>query len=639
MKSITDKLILFLLLLLCLPPFINAQSIKASAEQKKRQQEYERELKELQIKEEARIQKSKLNYNNLIHLLQSKDLDYIDRFLSEKGWKLYSTYVNDDNNEELPKGFKSITWTFDKKEYYDLALGWFYFYIYPQEENMITYDNAIGYVLSDDMQLNKLKSELINNGFVKSQPTNASSTGLESVYKNDTYEVNFKKQISESDYGKSEYQNVLLIYNYKNILEKQLELERIKREKEEKEEKYKNAIKQAEIAYSNKQFKIAKQSYLEAIELKKENKEKLTKIISDLEIDMICENANLLFNANQFEKAKSEYQKALLIKPNSRTEEILTKIKRVDDFITFLNDRIIKKFDLKDIDKTEYNACNQIIEDELKVFLLNELNLSKTQISIVSEIDTLGVAKTSFSTNSDNLALKNKLNEIVKKTYLKPVFINGYNLNIFAEFNYIIEANHDIVVANKKAEYIKSNNENFKLYSSKINNELLGAPIGKYTFNMNTAFINNHRYEDYNLIKVKGTGGPSNAFLSLLVPGLGLKNVSGGKTSGLSTALWTYGLIGAGIGFKAWSNKEYEAYHLSIVQTDIDEHYDMANNLNSLFYVSVGAGILMWIGDIIIVTNRGFKNQKLQKVWKNTNLEVYYDTKFNSSGLSYIINF
>lgn len=191
----------------------------------------------------------------------------------------------------------------------------------------------------------------------------------------------------------------------------------------------------------------------------------------------------------------------------------------------------------------------------------------------------------------------------------------------------------------KRADNISSNNENFNLFSSKIETKLISAPIGKYTFNMNTALINNKEYDNNQLIKMRRIGGPSNALLSMLIPGLGLSNVTGGKTSGLSTALWTYGLIGAGIGFKAWSISEYKAYHSSIIQSDIDEHYDKASSFNTAFYISVGAGVLIWVGDILLVANKGFSNKKAQKAWKQNHLGVYYNHEFNASGLSYTINF
>ena len=71
-------------------------------------------------------------------------------------------------------------------------------------------------------------------------------------------------------------------------------------------------------------------------------------------------------------------------------------------------------------------------------------------------------------------------------------------------------------------------------------------------------------------------------FLSMLVPGLGVKAVSGGSKSGLSRTLLTYGLIGAGVGFKFWSNYEYDKYHKAITQPLMDSHYKKANNFNKV---------------------------------------------------------
>lgn len=641
MKPITNKIILLLFFLLLSTICINAQSIKASSEQQKRQQEYEKEIKENELKEAARIQKAQLNLNNLLQLLQSKDLDYVDRFLTGRGWKLHSTFINDDNNnnEEIPSGFKSVTWTFDKNEYNDLAKGWFYFYLYPSDEDSIVYDNAIAYVMFDEIQVSKLKLELVNNGFKKIQATNAVTSGLESVYKNDLYEIHFKKQLKESGREGAEFNYTFFIFNYKQIIERKAEAERIEREKIEKEEKYQNAVKRAEAAFFQKQYQIAKQAYSEAVKLKPENEEILSDKIADIDINLLCQNADNFFKDYQYQKAKDEYGKALLIKQNTKTEEIQSKIKEIDTFILFLKDRTYKKYDLQDIERSNYTTYYQRIEEELKKFLLNEQNIPKSSVSIICEVDTSGFPTTKFTSSSKDIKLVKKLEELCKSVKLNPVFFNGYSVNTIAEFKYNIEAYHAIVIAKKRADNISSNNENFNLFSSKIETKLISAPIGKYTFNMNTALINNKEYDNNQLIKMRRIGGPSNALLSMLIPGLGLSNVTGGKTSGLSTALWTYGLIGAGIGFKAWSISEYKAYHSSIIQSDIDEHYDKASSFNTAFYISVGAGVLIWATDILLVANKGFNNKKAQKAWKQNHLGVYYNHEFNASGLSYTINF
>src|SRR5690606_27613379 len=182
-----------ILILLCFGLFAtqsSAQNIKQQAEQQKREQEYKREQHENELKEQARTKKAQLNLSDLLRLVRSSDLEYVDEFLSTKGWMLHGTNVKgtDEYNDETTSDYKSVTWSFDKNTYNDLAKGWFYFYLYTD------YDNAVAYTITDKTQLDKLKSELISNGYKRIYPTDAIERGLESVYRNNLYEVTFKKQ-------------------------------------------------------------------------------------------------------------------------------------------------------------------------------------------------------------------------------------------------------------------------------------------------------------------------------------------------------------------------------------------------------------------------------------------------------------
>ena len=146
-----------------------SQNIKHASDAKKRQQQYQNEYKErqeqyqqqqrdIELKEIARIKKAQLNLNDLLVLLQSKDLEYVDKYLSERGWKLYETNIDEDEeekseNESFTTNYKKVTWSFDKSNYNDLAQGWFYFYVFPN------YDNAITYRIANLDHLNKIKNE------------------------------------------------------------------------------------------------------------------------------------------------------------------------------------------------------------------------------------------------------------------------------------------------------------------------------------------------------------------------------------------------------------------------------------------------------------------------------------------------
>ncbi|MDR0604459.1 MAG: PEGA domain-containing protein [Bacteroidales bacterium] len=140
-------------------------------------------------------------------------------------------------------------------------------------------------------------------------------------------------------------------------------------------------------------------------------------------------------------------------------------------------------------------------------------------------------------------------------------------------------------------------------------------------------------------LKYDRTRGPSNAFLSMLVPGLGVHKVTGKEKNGVGRTLTVYGIIGASIGCKLWSNSEYKKYHDATEQSAMDKHYNMANGLNKTFYIGMAIGATVWLYDIIWVAAKGAKNKKENKAWQQRHLGFYYNPKLNVSGLSYTINF
>jgi hypothetical protein len=100
-------------------------------------------------------------------------------------------------------------------------------------------------------------------------------------------------------------------------------------------------------------------------------------------------------------------------------------------------------------------------------------------------------------------------------------------------------------------------NENIPLHLKTAVNTMLPYG-GNYTLSVNNLTINGKN--SINNFKVLKTGTASNAFLSLLIPGLGDKAVTYGQKSGLRRAFYSYGLIGAGIGCKMRSDEEYKKY-------------------------------------------------------------------------------
>lgn len=149
------------------------------------------------------------------------------------------------------------------------------------------------------------------------------------------------------------------------------------------------------------------------------------------------------------------------------------------------------------------------------------------------------------------------------------------------------------------------------------------------------------------------TGGPENAFRSLLIPGFGDTKVRNGYNYGWITAV-TYGLLGTGAYFNIRSNQKYNDYQARIPNTEA-EHRDLFNqaknsqNLARGFYI---AGAAIWIADIVGVYIKGKRNRQAQKeaeeaeapeeetakLWKPQVLPTF-DAGTNSSQLSFIWKF
>jgi hypothetical protein len=126
-------------------------------------------------------------------------------------------------------------------------------------------------------------------------------------------------------------------------------------------------------------------------------------------------------------------------------------------------------------------------------------------------------------------------------------------------------------------------------------------------------------------------GAPSNALLSVVVPGLGGYFVEKNKIRSIATTISTLGLLGYGITQKNLSDKYYAEYNESTQPSDIENLYNKANNAHHKYFISTRVAAGIWIFDIIWVTIRGIQNKKES--------ESYYGA-FNGDGfgLNYVNN-
>ena len=107
--------------------------------------------------------------------------------------------------------------------------------------------------------------------------------------------------------------------------------------------------------------------------------------------------------------------------------------------------------------------------------------------------------------------------------------------------------------------------------------------------------------------------GPSNAFLSMLIPGLGGYYVDKNKGRSVLITLSTVGLMGYGLFQKLEADKYYKDYNASIKPSEIEDLYNKANGFQNKYYIATRVAAGIWAFDIIYVTIKGFHNKKVAK--------------------------
>lgn len=113
----------------------------------------------------------------------------------------------------------------------------------------------------------------------------------------------------------------------------------------------------------------------------------------------------------------------------------------------------------------------------------------------------------------------------------------------------------------------------------------------------------------------KTGGGPANALLSVLVPGLGNVMVQPGHKIGLRPLITVAygGLLAYGLIQKSQSDKEYDLYMAQRYEKDAIPHYEEANRLNHQYIWAIRGAAAVMASDVVYTLLKGFKNQKQRK--------------------------
>ena len=429
--------------------------------------------------------------------------------------------------------------------------------------NDIADDNILILHGEDPVTFNKLHEDLKHSDFV-----------LLTIDSTDESEDNYSKEFLEI-YTYQDYKiffsysydddcipNSFVILNLWQLEMREAEYERKVREKAEQERlereknaKYKEALDLADMSYSKGDLESTIISLKDAMSIKPEKSNELSLRIENIEkeirINSLVHSADSLCQLEQFELAKQYYNNALSISPNPKREIILDKIAETDTIVTILSERTTRWYNYESLQFADYLHKSNFLTNGIKNYLFQlDNNIPLTTLNFQYEIDTLN--HTSYDiTHSDKADRKflKYANGLADEVRLLPCNLKGYPVNAQVSFVFDVSYKHADVTVRKKPSGTFSKHKEFSFYRSDINH-LMGndAPYARYSFSLSRVHMNEQEFSDNKMTKVKVIGGPANAWLSLLIPGLGDHRVTYGKRKGIGITLSTYLLAGAGVG-------------------------------------------------------------------------------------------
>lgn len=127
--------------------------------------------------------------------------------------------------------------------------------------------------------------------------------------------------------------------------------------------------------------------------------------------------------------------------------------------------------------------------------------------------------------------------------------------------------------------------------------------------------------------------GASNAFLSVIFPGLGGYYVDKSKAYSVFTTISSLGLIAYGMTQKIQANKYYADYKANTNILEMDNLYSKANKLQNKYYIATMAGAGIWAIDVIWVIIKGNQNKKAAKSYYSSSLNDGFRLNYANNGL------
>lgn len=382
--------------------------------------------------------------------------------------------------------------------------------------------------------------------------------------------------------------------------------------------------------------------------------------------------SNEYYQEHEWELAKQELEMAIEASDTLGWKKGVVYWKHRLDTINRILESSDILFDYATLNESAYNIMENQLHTVLQGAMLHFDSIPRDTMSVDILVSPEGKSKMTVNLQyKDTLFTRVIEEEMGKTSYRLPaVQYYGQPVEAKATFNYIISLGSTLVMAKRTpkriieeplligldqvSDFIQKTGDTVK--KIEFNPNCKDYLFGKFYFKQAVAEVNNDSRSGFHLAKYSGSGGPANALLSMVVPGLGRHRVTYGQQNGVATAVFFYLSVAASMSLyygafatPGYTFKDYKAdlknyfnfgqmkdtwNRLSTISEE-ESKTDWRRTAYVSSYVFAGIAATLYVTDVLYTLIRGSINLSKQNKYKKWSIGVFYEPASKTPILQY----
>lgn len=390
--------------------------------------------------------------------------------------------------------------------------------------------------------------------------------------------------------------------------------------------------------------------------------------------------SNEYYSVHEWELAKQELEMAIEASDTLGWKRGVVYWKHRLDTINRILEAGETVFDYATLNESAYKQMGDQIQTALQNALLRFEDIPTDTMTVTLFVAPDGKAATKVNMQKEDTTLFNAIDEELAKIYYKLPSVKYYGQSVMSKaiYDYVVLVESETVTAKRLhrrvkkqvvdrievdpkiigldyiADFIKKTGDT--VMKMEFNPGCKDFLYGKFQLKQTVVQVNNTSRSGFHLEKYYGSGGPANALLSMVVPGLGRHRVTYGQQDGVATAVMFYLTAAASLGcyygaFRigndgyTWKNYTGDLKNFfkfkdmptvwNNLATDDELETRGKQGLYITSYIFAGIAATLYVTDVLYTLIRGSVNLSRQNKYKKWSIGVFYEPATRTPVLQY----